>query len=240
MATVAAAPAASAARPQQRTSGASALRCFSAAVRGAPLQQQRGQARSSQRTAVQAAGRAAPPADDEEQQYEQVGRAGGRPGWLNWWGRRRAPWPLPLRRVPPPLGAPSSPPPPLPLPLPQDDRFQERVVQIRRVTKVVKGGKQLSFRAVVVVGDENGTVGVGCASAGEVIGAVRKAVVDAKRNLVSVPLNKNASFPHRIDGIFGAAKVRPGVALARARRRMHAGVCWHRASTRWAGHTRPP
>jgi len=88
-----------------------------------------------------------------------------------------------------------------------DDRFQERVVQIRRVTKVVKGGKQLSFRAVVVVGDEAGTVGVGCASAGEVIQAVRKAVVDAKRNLVTVPLNKNSSFPHRVDGIFGAGKV---------------------------------
>ncbi|KAL4448487.1 hypothetical protein ABPG75_005706 [Micractinium tetrahymenae] len=89
----------------------------------------------------------------------------------------------------------------------QDDRFQERVVQIRRVTKVVKGGKQLSFRAVVVVGDEAGTVGVGCASAGEVIQAVKKAVADAKRNLVTVPLNKNSSFPHRIDGHFGAAKV---------------------------------
>jgi hypothetical protein len=60
----------------------------------------------------------------------------------------------------------------------------------------------------VVVGDENGTVGVGCASAGEVIQAVRKAATDARRNSVTVPLNKNASFPHRIDGIFGAAKVR--------------------------------
>lgn len=59
----------------------------------------------------------------------------------------------------------------------------------------------------VVVGDEAGTVGVGCASAGEVIQAVRKAVVDAKRNLVTVPLNKNSSFPHRVDGIFGAGKV---------------------------------
>lgn len=89
----------------------------------------------------------------------------------------------------------------------QDDRFVERVVQIRRVTKVVKGGKQLSFRAVVVVGDEAGTVGVGCDSAGEVVMAVKKAVVNAKRNLVTVPLNKNNSFPHRIDGIFGAGKV---------------------------------
>jgi small subunit ribosomal protein S5 len=59
----------------------------------------------------------------------------------------------------------------------------------------------------VVVGDENGTVGVGCASAKEVMMAVKKAIVDAKRNLISVPLTKNASFPHRFDGIFGAAKV---------------------------------
>ena len=50
----------------------------------------------------------------------------------------------------------------------EDDGFQERVVQVRRVTKVVKGGKQLSFRAVVVVGDEKGSVGVGCAAAKEV------------------------------------------------------------------------
>eukprot|EP00887_Chlorella_sp_A99_P007588 scaffold28.g7588.t1 len=87
------------------------------------------------------------------------------------------------------------------------DSFQERVVQVRRVTKVVKGGKKLSFRAVVVVGDENGTVGVGCDSAGEVVQAVKKAAVNAKRNLVTVPLNKNKSFPHRFDGRFGAAKV---------------------------------
>ena len=57
------------------------------------------------------------------------------------------------------------------------------------------------------MGDEAGTVGVGCASAGEVAQAVKKAVVDAKRNLVSVPLNRNKSFPHKFDGIFGAAKV---------------------------------
>lgn len=58
-----------------------------------------------------------------------------------------------------------------------------------------------------MVGDENGTVGVGCASAKEVVQAVKKAVTDAKRNLVSVPLNKASSFPHRFDGVFGAARV---------------------------------
>ena len=89
----------------------------------------------------------------------------------------------------------------------EDDGFQERVVQVRRVTKVVKGGKQLSFRAVVVVGDELGQVGVGCAAAKEVVVAVQRAVVDAKKDLVTVPLTKTNSFPHRIDGIAGAAKV---------------------------------
>lgn len=78
---------------------------------------------------------------------------------------------------------------------------------MRRVTKVVKGGKQLSFRAVVVVGDGNGTVGVGCDSAKEVAQAVRKAVTNAKRNLITVPLTKNQTFPHRFEAEFKAAKV---------------------------------
>ena len=62
-------------------------------------------------------------------------------------------------------------------------------------------------RAVVVVGDEQGQVGVGCASAKEVVQAVAKAVVGAKNELVRVPLTNSATFPHRIDGYFGAAKV---------------------------------
>ncbi|GAB4817456.1 hypothetical protein N2152v2_004502 [Parachlorella kessleri] len=89
----------------------------------------------------------------------------------------------------------------------EEEGFEERVVQVRRVTKVVKGGKQLSFRAVVVVGDSNGTVGVGCDSAKEVAQAVRKAVTDAKRNLISVPLSRSNSFPHRFEAEFKAAKV---------------------------------
>lgn len=89
----------------------------------------------------------------------------------------------------------------------REEKLAERVVQVKRVTKVVKGGKQLSFRAVVVVGNEKGRVGVGCASAKEVVVAVQKAVTDAKRHMVSVPLTNASSFPHRIDGIFGAAKV---------------------------------
>lgn len=60
---------------------------------------------------------------------------------------------------------------------------------------------------VVIVGDEKGQVGVGCSSAKEVVQAVAKAVVDAKNSLVTVPLARNSTFPHRIDGYFGAAKV---------------------------------
>lgn len=59
----------------------------------------------------------------------------------------------------------------------------------------------------VVVGNENGSVGVGCDSAKEVLQAVRKAATNARRNMVTIPLTKNASFPHRFDGIFGSAKV---------------------------------
>lgn len=77
------------------------------------------------------------------------------------------------------------------------DSMEERVVQIRRVTKVVKGGKQMSFRAVVVIGDKKGTVGVGVGSAKEVITAVQKSATDARRHLVQVPMTKYLTFPHR-------------------------------------------
>jgi small subunit ribosomal protein S5 len=68
----------------------------------------------------------------------------------------------------------------------KESDWQERVVQIRRVTKVVKGGKKLSFRAILVIGNEKGEVGVGVGKASDVIGAVKKAASDGKRNLVSV------------------------------------------------------
>lgn len=89
----------------------------------------------------------------------------------------------------------------------KDSEWQERVVQIRRVTKVVKGGKKLSFRAIVVVGNGRGQVGVGVGKAGDVIGAVKKGVVDGKKHLVSVPLTKANSIPHPSTGIGGGAKV---------------------------------
>ncbi|XP_057417761.1 30S ribosomal protein S5, chloroplastic [Lotus japonicus] len=87
------------------------------------------------------------------------------------------------------------------------DGFEERVVQVRRITKVVKGGKQLKFRAVVVVGDKKGNVGVGVGKAKEVVAAVQKSAVNARRNIVSVPMTKYLTFPHRSDGDYGAAKV---------------------------------
>ena len=79
--------------------------------------------------------------------------------------------------------------------LERDSDWQERVVQIRRVSKTVKGGKKMSFRAIVVVGNEKGQVGVGVGKAGDVIGAVRKGVSDGKKNLVRVPLTPNNSIP---------------------------------------------
>ena len=82
----------------------------------------------------------------------------------------------------------------------------EKVVQIRRVTKVVKGGKKLSFRAVVIVGNAKGQVGVGVGKALEVISAIQKGVVDAKKSLVTVPLI-SSTIPHQIIGRAGAAQV---------------------------------
>ena len=88
----------------------------------------------------------------------------------------------------------------------QEPEWIEKVVQIRRVTKVVKGGKKLSFRAVVIVGNAKGQVGVGVGKALEVISAIQKGVVDAKKNLVTIPLIKS-TIPHQIIGRGGAAKV---------------------------------
>ena len=89
----------------------------------------------------------------------------------------------------------------------KESEWQERVVQIRRVTKVVKGGKKLSFRAIVVVGNEKGQVGVGVGKASDVIGAVKKGVADGKKHLVEVPLNKAYSIPHPSTGVAGGARV---------------------------------
>lgn len=91
--------------------------------------------------------------------------------------------------------------------------FVERLIKISRVSKVTKGGKKLSFRAIVVVGDENGKVGVGVAKADDVVNAFKKAKTDGRKNLIKLPLTKSLSIPHLVVGNFGACKVlmRPSI-----------------------------
>ena len=84
--------------------------------------------------------------------------------------------------------------------------LQERVVEVRRVTKVVKGGRNFRFAALVVVGDENGHVGIGSGKAMEVPDAIRKAVEDAKKNLIKVPM-VGTTIPHEVIGHFGAGRI---------------------------------
>jgi len=84
--------------------------------------------------------------------------------------------------------------------------WEEKIIQVRRVTKVVKGGKKLSFRAVVVVGNGKGQVGVGVGKAAEVIGAIQKGVVDAKKSLIGVPL-VGVTIPHQIVGRQGSSRI---------------------------------
>lgn len=84
--------------------------------------------------------------------------------------------------------------------------LKDQVISINRVTKVVKGGKNLSFSALVVVGDQNGIVGFGTGKAKEVPQAIRKAIEAAKRNLIRIPV-KGSTLPHPILGVFGAGKV---------------------------------
>jgi len=85
-------------------------------------------------------------------------------------------------------------------------RFEDRVVSVARVSKTVKGGRRMSFSALVVVGDREGTVGFGLGKAGEVPEAVRKAVAQAKKSLVSVPL-ENQTIPFLVQSKFGASKL---------------------------------
>ena len=94
-----------------------------------------------------------------------------------------------------------------------EPKLVERLIKVSRVSKVTKGGKKLSFRAVVVVGDENGKVGVGVAKAADVVNAFKKAKTDGRKNLIELPLTKALSIPHHVIGTFGACKVimRPSI-----------------------------
>ena len=88
----------------------------------------------------------------------------------------------------------------------QTKEFEERVVAINRVTKVVKGGRRFRFSALVVIGNKQGVVGFGTGKAQEVPDAIKKAVEHAKSNLITVPM-VGTTIPHTIIGNFGAGKV---------------------------------
>lgn len=85
--------------------------------------------------------------------------------------------------------------------------LEDKVVNIKRVTKVVKGGRKMRFAALVVVGDKNGHVGAGLGKAAEVPEAIRKAKEDAIKKMITLPLDENGSVPHDFIGKFGSASV---------------------------------
>jgi len=87
-----------------------------------------------------------------------------------------------------------------------ESEWEEKIIQVRRVTKVVKGGKKLSFRAVVAVGNGKGQVGIGVGKAAEVISAIQKGVDDARKSLVKVPL-VGATIPHEVIGKLGSSRI---------------------------------
>ena len=87
-----------------------------------------------------------------------------------------------------------------------EPEFEERVVTINRVTKVVKGGRRYRFAALVVIGDKKGNVGFGTGKANEVPDAIKKAVENAKKNMITVSTVKT-TIPHEVTGVYGAGRV---------------------------------
>lgn len=85
--------------------------------------------------------------------------------------------------------------------------LEDNVVTIKRVTKVVKGGRNMRFTALVVVGDKNGHVGAGLGKATEIPEAIRKGKEDAIKSLIELPIDENGSIPHDFVGKFGSAEV---------------------------------
>jgi len=90
---------------------------------------------------------------------------------------------------------------------PKKKEYIDRLIQINRVTKVTKGGKTLSFRAIVAVGNENGTIGIGVAKASDVAIAVKKARTNGLKKMVTIPITKFLSIPHNVTGQYGACNV---------------------------------
>jgi small subunit ribosomal protein S5 len=86
-------------------------------------------------------------------------------------------------------------------------KFEEKIVQIKRVTKVVKGGKKLTFRAIVIIGDTKRKVGVGIGRADDVNLAIDKAVLNGKKNLINLPLTLQSSIPHVVKAKYGACSI---------------------------------
>lgn len=86
-------------------------------------------------------------------------------------------------------------------------KYEEKIVQIKRVTKVVKGGKKMTFRAVVIIGDNKRKVGVGIGRADDVNLAIDKAVLNGKKNLINVPLTLKFSLPHVVNASYGACSI---------------------------------